>query len=170
MKKIFHLFIYTILVLILFSFDQITKYLAVVHLKNQSPIPIIDGIFELYYLENRGAAFGVLEQQKILLVFVTSTLLILLILFLFRIPDEKRFLLLKGIVIFLISGALGNLIDRIRNDYVIDFFFFKPINFPVFNVADIYVTTAAAAFAVSILFIYKEEDLNRILPGFFNKK
>lgn len=169
MKQKTNIIVYTILILFLITIDQFTKYLAVINLKGHSPVVIIDGVFELLYLENEGAAFGILQQRKVLLIGVTSLLLIALIWFLIRIPYEKKFNLLKIILILFISGAVGNLIDRIRYNYVVDFFYFKPINFPVFNVADIYVTTAAAAFAIAILFFYKEEELNRILPRFSRK-
>ena len=58
------------------------------------------------------------------------------------------------------AGAVGNFIDRMSNGYVVDFFYFKLINFPVFNVADIYVTLSAVFLVILLLFKYKEEDLN----------
>ena len=67
-------------------------------------------------------------------------------------------------MILFVSGAIGNLIDRIVNNYVVDFFYFKLINFPIFNVADIYVTVAAFLFIFLCLFIYKEEDFEAIFP------
>ena len=70
------------------------------------------------------------------------------------------------ILIFFVAGAIGNLIDRIVNNYVVDFFYFKLINFPIFNVADIYVTVAAFAFIILGIFYYKEEDFEMI----FKKK
>ena len=66
------------------------------------------------------------------------------------------------ICILFVSGAVGNFIDRITKNYVVDFFYFKLINFPIFNVADIYVTVAAFAMIILGLFYYKEEDYNKI--------
>ena len=60
------------------------------------------------------------------------------------------------------AGAFGNLIDRIRLDYVIDFFYFELINFPIFNVADMYVSFATVILVILLLFVYKESDLNFI--------
>ena len=60
------------------------------------------------------------------------------------------------------AGAIGNMIDRIRFDYVVDFIYFVLINFPIFNVADIYVTVSTVALVVLLLFVYKENDLNFI--------
>jgi signal peptidase II len=62
-------------------------------------------------------------------------------------------------LVFIAAGAIGNLIDRVRLDYVVDFFYFSLINFPIFNVADIYVTFAAVVLVILLLFVYKEEDL-----------
>ena len=62
----------------------------------------------------------------------------------------------------IVAGAMGNIIDRIRNGFVVDFIYFSLIDFPVFNVADIYVTCSAIALIVLFLFIYKEDDINKI--------
>ena len=110
---------------LLILFDQFTKMLAVAHLKNQPSNVLIDGVFELRYLENRGSAFGMM----------------------------------------FFSGAIGNFIDRVRQGYVVDFFYFSLINFPIFNVADIYVTAAAFLLIFLCLFYYKEEDFEQIFPS-----
>jgi len=94
---------------------------------------------------------------------ITIAVVILLCVWYRKIPVSKRFRLLNVVVILFIAGALGNLIDRIVNNYVVDFFYFRLINFPVFNVADIYVTVAAVLLILCLLF-YKEEDFERILP------
>ena len=81
-----------------------------------------------------------------------------------KIPQERHFLPLTLCLCFIGAGAVGNMIDRIFRGYVVDFFYFKLIDFPVFNVADIYVTTAAVILIVLIVFLYKEEDFDRIFP------
>ena len=152
-----------ILMVILTLLDQWTKSLVVHHLKDQSDIILIPGIFRLHYLENRGAAFGILQGKKIFFVFFTLVVLCMIAyLYLKRIPDEKKFRLMDGICILFFAGALGNFIDRVFRNYVVDFFYFKLIDFPVFNVADIYVTVAAFAMIILGLFYYKEEDYNKI--------
>lgn len=83
-----------------------------------------------------------------------------------KIPEEKHFVPLKACLYFVGAGAVGNMIDRVFRKYVVDFIYFSLINFPVFNVADIYVTVAAFMLVVLILFFYQEEDLNRV----FSKK
>ena len=74
-------------------------------------------------------------------------------------PHTRRYYLLRICAVLVCAGAFGNLIDRIRLNYVVDFFYFELIDFPIFNVADCYVVVACILFAFSILFYYKEEEL-----------
>lgn len=145
--------------IVLIALDQCTKHLAVLRLKGQSPIVLWDGVFELHYLENRGAAFGILQGQKAVFLVCTLLILILIVFFYNRLPAGKRFFMMRLVAVFLAAGAVGNLIDRMRYSYVVDFLYFKLIDFPVFNVADCYVTVGAVLLAVLILFVYKEEEL-----------
>ena len=178
-----------IIALILVAIDQLTKYLAVINLKPSSTgvFVLIPGVFEFRYLENQSAAFGVdllsiiqnifhftywsenplafLRAKMIFFSVITIAVVILLCVWYRKIPVSKRFRLLNVVVILFIAGALGNLIDRIVNNYVVDFFYFKWIDFPVFNVADIYVTVTMILLLILILFFYKEEDLD-----FLNRK
>lgn len=185
-NKFMELSVLTIIMLVIL--DQLTKFQAVVKLKNGSPFVIIDGVFELRYLENQSAAFGFdvvsffqkifkikyftenpeafLTAKMVIFAIVTIAVVILLMIFYSHIPQTKRFLGINLILIFFVAGAIGNLIDRIVNNYVVDFFYFKLINFPIFNVADIYVTVAAFAFIILGIFYYKEEDFEMI----FKKK
>ena len=160
MKKQKYGLIGILAVVILTALDQWTKYLAVLHLKDQRPIVLWDGVFELHYLENRGAAFGILQGQKGVFLVCTAAVLCLIVILYRRIPQERRFFLLRAVAVLLAAGALGNLIDRMRYSYVVDFLYFKQIDFPVFNVADCYVTVGAVLLAILILFIYKEEELD----------
>lgn len=140
--------------------DQFTKYIAVVHLKDQPAIPIIPEVFELNYLENRGAAFGMLQNQKIFFVFVAAIILAVIAYVLYKTPEKKKYTILHVLLVLIASGAVGNMIDRLRLDYVVDFLSFVLIHFPIFNVADIYVTAATAVLVFLLLFYYKEEDLS----------
>lgn len=143
--------------------DQTTKYLAVLHLKNQDAYVLWDQVFQLEYLENRGAAFGMLQNQQIFFFFSVILITIFVLWFYLRVPMEKKYLPLRLCAIFIMAGAYGNFIDRLRLGYVIDFFYFKLIDFPVFNVADIYVTISTIVFCLLLFFYYKEEDLERII-------
>ena len=150
--------------IVLLIFDQLTKWLAVINLKEQDPFVLIPGVFEFHYLENRGAAFGIFQGKQF--VFLIGALLITaVIVVLYRkIPATKRFLPLRICSVLICAGAIGNMIDRMRLNYVIDFLYFSLIDFPIFNVADIYVVVACVLFAILILFVYKDEELS-----FFSK-
>lgn len=149
---------------LLLVLDQFTKYLASVHLKGGSSIIIIPDVFQLHYLENRGAAFGLLQGQKLWFVMITLLMLILMGMVYLRIPMEKKYRWIRFILVLLTAGALGNLVDRLRLNYVIDFFYFELINFPIFNVADIYVTVGMGLLLILILFYYKDEELEVLWP------
>ena len=142
--------------------DQLSKYMAVHFLQGTDGIDLIPGVFRLTYLENRGAAFGVLQGQQWFFYIITAVILVVVVLAYVRIPAGRKFLPLQICAVFIVSGSLGNLIDRVRLGYVVDFFYFELIDFPVFNVADIFVTVSAVLLAVLLLLYYKEEDLEQI--------
>ena len=150
--------------ILLIVFDQWTKSLAVAHLMNKEPFIIIDGVFQLRYLENRGAAFGMMQGQQTFFLITGIIAVIVLAYVYFKLPWEKRFLPLRAVAMFIAGGAVGNMIDRVALGYVVDFFYFELIDFPIFNVADIYVTCATIVLALLILFYYKEEELDCLFP------
>jgi len=152
--------IFTVLVTVIL--DQWTKHLAVLHLKDQEPFVILDGIFQLRYLENRGAAFGLMQNQRMFFYISTFIIAIMVIWFYAQVPMTRKYLPLRICSIFVLSGGIGNFIDRIRLNYVVDFFYFELIDFPIFNVADIYVTVSMFVLCFLIFFYYKEEDLDGI--------
>lgn len=145
--------------------DQLSKHLAVLNLKGGDGIVLIDGVFELRYLENRGAAFGMMQNMQFF--FVAGAVLICLaaVCIYARMPLTGKYLPLRICTILLCSGAVGNMIDRVRQDYVVDFFYFSLIDFPIFNVADCYVVVACVLFVILILFYYKGEDDFHFLRG-----
>ncbi len=149
-------------ILLLIGFDQITKYLAVMQLKDKPAFSIINGILEFNYLENKGAAFGMLQNQKAFFVFVAVVILGVIAYVLYKTPDDKKYTKLHVLLSFIAAGAIGNMIDRIRFDYVVDFIYIVLINFPIFNVADMYVSFATVILVILLLFVYKESDLNFI--------
>lgn len=175
-KKNSHLYKYLgyfFLVIVLTAFDQFTKLLAVDKLKNQAPFVIWDGVFEFSYVENRGAAFGM--QQGMIALFVVITLIIvpLMIFIIHKIDkliyvmgtkvNKKAFVFLQIVFVILIAGAIGNLIDRLALGYVVDFLYFKLIDFPVFNVADCYVTVSTIALILIGFFMLSEKELDYLL-------
>lgn len=158
MKKKVVIIIDIVVLLALVLIDQITKYFAVQKLKDQTAFSIINGVLELNYLENKGAAFGMLQNQKIFFVFVAVIFIAVIAFVLFKVPDETKYIKLHILLTAICAGAIGNLIDRVRFDYVVDFIYFSLINFPVFNFADICVTVGTFILVLVILFVYKDHD------------
>ena len=158
-KKRRQLAVDILLAMLLIAIDQTTKYFAVTNLMNQKPWVIWEGVFELHYLENRGAAFGMLQGQKLFFVLISVIILAVILYVLIKVPYQKMYTKLHITLVFIASGAIGNLIDRIRYDYVVDFLYFSLIDFPIFNVADIYVTLSSIILVILLLFVYKETDL-----------
>lgn len=144
--------------------DQWTKRLAVLHLKDQPAFVIWDGVFELRYLENRGAAFGILQGKRGVFLLCTLVILGLIAFYYNRTPLNERFHLMRVVGVLLAAGAVGNMIDRAGNAYVVDFLYFSLIDFPIFNVADCYVTIGAFLLAILFLFFYKDEELGFLNP------
>lgn len=150
--------------------DWLAKNMAVSHLKGKSDFILIKDIFVLHYLENRGAAFGMLQNQKLFFVFSAVVILTLFGYTLIKAPLQKKYNWLHGCIVLISAGAIGNMIDRIRYDYVVDFFYFILIDFPIFNFADIYVTIGVTIMAILYLFYYKEQDLLFLRFNFGNNK
>lgn len=153
--------------LVLVSADQYTKYIAVQRLKNQPAFSIINGVLEFNYLENRGAAFGMLQNQKVFFVFVAVIFLCVIAYVLVKVPLEKKYNRIHVLLVMIAGGAIGNLIDRLRLDYVVDFIYIVLINFPIFNVADMYVTFSTVLLIIQVLFVYKDNDFSFLS---FNQK
>ena len=158
-KKIF-LAIDVLLIILLVALDQFTKYLAVQNLQDKPPFKIIPGVLELNFLKNSGAAFGMLQNQKVFFILVAVLIIAIIAYVLFRMPDDKKYNVMHILLVLIASGAAGNMIDRVRQDYVVDFIYFVIINFPIFNVADIYVTVSTFLFVILFLFYYKENDFS----------
>lgn len=154
-----------LLTVLLVALDQWTKVLAVAGLKDKDPFVIWDGVFELHYLENRGAAFGMMQGQQTFFL-VMGIVVFIAVIYLFKsMSRDAKFWPVRLIAVCILAGAWGNMIDRVRLSYVVDFFYFKLIDFPIFNVADIYVSVGTAVLVLLILFYYKDEDLERMLPN-----
>lgn len=154
--------------------DQLSKAIAVTNLKNSDSVTVIKGLFALTYVENKGAAWGVLSGRMSILVIITIILIPLFVFCMHKINKNKKLLdssKLKGVsllhfdMILLLSGAIGNFIDRIIKGYVVDFFQFTFIDFPVFNVADCYITIGAVLFIIVYMFLLKDEDISLLIKG-----
>ena len=171
-----------LLVILLIAIDQFTKWLAYTHLYQKPDVSVIDGVFQLKYLENDSAAFSLdpvsilhrifhftyfdshpeafLMAKMIFFAVLTIVVLVLLAFVYLRIPLNRRFLPLNIIAVGIFAGAAGNLIDRVIHHYVIDFFYFSLINFPIFNVADIYVTVSMIVLILLCAFYYHDHEID----------
>ena len=136
--------------------DQLTKWLAVTLLQGNPSVPILPGVFQLTYLENPGAAFGMLQNNRWVFLIVSTVGILAVFFYLFvKRPTSK---LLCVALSFIVGGGVGNMIDRVLLGYVIDFFDFCLINFAIFNVADSFVCIGAGMLALwVILDTIKEE-------------
>lgn len=138
--------------------DQLCKYFACLYLKDGKSHILISKVLELTYIENRGMAFGLLQdRQSFLAVFCTVFLGVMSFVFQ-RMPGRKKYLPLQWVLILIVSGALGNFLDRVFRGYVVDYIYVSLIRFPVFNLADILVVTGGILLIALIFFYYKEED------------
>ncbi len=149
---------------LLVAIDQMTKYLAQKYLMD-GPVVIWDGVFELHYSTNTGAAFGILQDGRAFFIVITTIILAAVLYFYIKIPAQRKYFPLNAVCVTVFAGAMGNFIDRVRLEYVIDFLYIRLINFPVFNIADCYVTLSCLAFGILIFFYYKEEDFAFLKSG-----
>ncbi|MCM1057811.1 MAG: signal peptidase II [Firmicutes bacterium] len=157
--KVIMLLIDMVVTALLLLLDQFTKYLAITRLKNNPAVVLIQDVLELDYLENRGSAFGMLQNQKFFILFVGFVFLAVILFFLFKLPGEKKFRIVHILLAAVIAGGIGNMIDRFRFDYVVDFISFVLINFPIFNVADCYIVVSVIGLFILFLFVFQEKDL-----------
>jgi signal peptidase II len=139
----------------LVTIDQVAKYLSVQFLRPNGPIDLIPGVFQLSYVENDGASFGLFQGGRWIFVVLTFVVLAAIVIYFAKLPREKQFDSLRAALIFITAGAVGNLIDRLLNGYVVDMFYFVPIDFPVFNVADSCVVCGTILMLFLFLFKYK---------------
>lgn len=137
--------------LVAIGLDQLFKYLATQFLSGIETLPLINGVLNLTYLENRGAAFGIFQGKKFLLVGITGLLILGLIVLL--LAGRIRSTMLMWAVGLIIGGGIGNLIDRIFRGYVVDYVHVRFIQFPIFNFADCLVVIGTIMIIIYFLFI-----------------
>lgn len=148
------------LIVIFVVLDLWSKLAAVSNLKGKDSFVIIKDVLSFSYLENKGAAFGVLKNQQIFFMIVGILCAAAAIYFLVKIPTMKKYIYLRISIVLIFAGAVGNFIDRMTLNYVRDFIYFEYIDFPVFNVADIFVTCGTILLALLVLFYYKDDELD----------
>ena len=150
----------SLIVVIAVFLDQYTKFLAAAYLKGKEAISLIPGVLELKYLypENRGIAFGMFQDSTVFFAVVSMILFILIIWIFLKMPKNRYYMPLMAVCVLMLSGALGNMIARVFRGYVIDFIYFSLIDFPVFNMADIYVVCGGILLVIFVFFRYKKDD------------
>lgn len=151
--------------ILLIAADQLTKYFASVYLAGSSGTPVIAGVFELFYLENRGAAFGMFANRQWFFIAVAVLMIAAAVYVYLHLPPSRRYTALRLVCVLIAAGAAGNMLDRLIYHYVIDFLYFSWIDFPVFNVADCYVCVGAALAVIFLFTLYKEDDFKFLYPG-----
>lgn len=137
-----------IIIISVIILDQLSKILTLKYLEPVRDIPIIENIFHLTYVENRGAAFGLFQNQK--LFFLITTIIVLGFIWFYAKSNKLNKIMIWGLSL-VAGGAIGNLIDRVRLGFVVDYFNVAIINFPVFNIADCAVVIGAALISIYIL-------------------
>ena len=147
---------FTLITLFLIICDQVSKLAVLKYLKPIGSTVVIKDIFSLTYVENRGAAFGILQNSR--WIFICATIIILAVLIVYKIKSKPQGKIINTSLCLLISGAIGNLIDRIFRGFVVDMLEVTFIEYPVFNVADCFVVIGAVLLGIYIMFIYKEPE------------
>ncbi len=130
--------------------DQITKYIVVENIDFKCTEPFIPGFMSFYHTRNTGAAFSMFSDQRwvfMVFSFISMGLIIFLL-----IKEYKRHKLLNIALSMVLGGGIGNMIDRIRFGYVVDFFKTEFMDFAVFNVADCFITVGAVLLGVYVIF------------------
>ena len=148
-QSIFEYGIFSAIILVGIALDQLTQWLAVKFLSTISTLPLISGVLHLTYVENRGAAFGMLANHRWVFILISTATILFLFgaLYAGYLPS----MLYKVSVSMIISGGIGNMIDRLMLGYVVDFIDFRLINFAVFNGADSFVCVGAGLLILALI-------------------
>ncbi len=130
---------YYVMAAIALIVDQIIKWSVATYMDIGQRIPMIPGFIQLTSIRNRGAAFGILQNQRLFFIVITAIVLVGIVVYLRKTYREQK--LLSSALALILAGALGNFVDRARNGEVVDMLEFTFINYPVFNVADVFIVT-----------------------------
>ena len=140
--------------------DQGTKLWALSSLKPIHNTTVVEGFLDLTFVENRGVAFGMFSGQRWFILVLTGLIAGALVYFYRTLPKKAEYTPVRVSLLLVLSGAIGNIIDRVFRGYVVDFFEFTFFDWPVFNVADIYVVVGVILLTFLILFVVKDDDLS----------
>lgn len=152
-----------LVILILATIDQITKLLIILN-REKCPITIIKDVLQIEYTENKGIAFGIGNGTTVLISVITALIMIMILYVINKRYDKLNNTLLIGSSM-LISGGIGNLLDRVFRLHVVDFIYFKLIDFPVFNFADICIVIGVVIICIGMLFDNRGENFEENNSG-----
>lgn len=144
-----------LLALFIVVIDQLSKFYIQTHMVLGMSIPVIQNVFHITYILNAGAAFGLFENQTAFFVIIAVCMVVAAIYFYPRIPKQYR--LLRFGTGLIVGGAMGNVIDRIKTGYVVDFFDFRI--WPIFNIADVGIVCGVSCIIYTIIYLYKEDGI-----------
>lgn len=149
--------LYIAAILIMIVVDQAVKHWAFTVLQPQHTIPLIENVFHLTYIENRGAAFSMFAKFDSRWIFVALASVITLAICYTLSKKLMQTALGSWSLVLIAAGAVGNAIDRVARGFVVDMFDFRLIHFPVFNVADIFICVGGVLFVIYFMFQHKDK-------------
>ena len=149
--------LYIAAILFMIVVDQAVKHWAFTVLQPQHTIPLIENVFHLTYIENRGAAFSMFAKFDSRWIFVALAAIITLAICYALSKKLMQTALGSWSLILIAAGAVGNAVDRVARGFVVDMFDFRLIHFPVFNVADIFICVGGVLFVIYFMFQHKDK-------------
>jgi len=149
-----------ILLMLCLLSDRISKYFVIKKLKGHAAVSLFNGVFEFRYTENPGAAFSVLKDQTSFFVLICIVVILTGGYFLIKSPGRSKYILSHIFITMILGGAISNIVDRLMYSAVVDFIYVNSFDFPIFNIADIFLTVGTLGLVWALVFYYKEDDLN----------
>ena len=149
------MFVWALIAVGVIFLDQITKWLTVINLDLYESYPLIENVFHFTYIQNKGAAFGILQDHRWVFIVVSVVAIAGLSVMLWKNRQGSKLLCVA--ISMIVGGGIGNMIDRCLLGYVIDFLDFTLIDFAVFNVADSFVCIGVGLFVLELLIELKKE-------------
>ena len=141
--------LWIILLILIIFVDQLSKWLVVALLQGKPSYYLIDGVLRFTYVENDGAAFGMLDDHRWVFLVLSSVMIIALIYYICKYKPKSKWVMTS--LILIVGGGIGNMIDRVALGYVVDFIDFRLINFAIFNGADSFVCVGAGLLILSLV-------------------
>ncbi len=144
--------IYVIFFIATVLIDQLSKIYVLNIFKDKVTIPVITDVFHITFAKNTGAAFSIFKNNQLFLIILSIVLIAFMLGLFIKACIDKQPELLRYALLLVSAGAVGNLLDRFRLGYVVDFFDFRLINFAIFNVADVFICVGMGFIAILLVF------------------